>query len=110
MPENLIDDTNVSAGDIRVHVHYLHQGQLRPYADSEWRAEIRVEQFMGGGWQPVQWDEEKSRPLTHLIRPWKYEGPPTDRPFGECFAPHLTSFKKVRDGAWERMQIGRAHV
>ena len=51
MPENLIDDTNVSAVDIRVHVHYLHQGQLRPYADSEWRAEIRVEQFMGGGWQ-----------------------------------------------------------
>ncbi|MCU1257197.1 MAG: hypothetical protein JWO80_82 [Bryobacterales bacterium] len=100
MDKSIIDDPHLSSGDIRGHLHYLHQGQLRPYADSEWRAEIRIEQFTNGRWHPVEWDEEKGKPFTHLVRLWKYEGPPSDRPFGECFAPHLTSFKKIRDGVW----------
>ena len=58
----MIDERTLGNGDVRATVTYDHQGQLRPYADSEWRAEIHIEVRRAGTWEPVDWPEERGFP------------------------------------------------
>lgn len=85
--------------DLRVTVHYLQYGQAKPYADSIYKARMTVEHLENGEWAPAEWVDVKH--LTQTIRRWTAEGNPHQKPFGECFAPHLTEFKKIGNGIWE---------
>ena len=49
--------------------------QMIADTNSEGQAEIRIEQFTNGLWNPVEWDDEQAKPFTHLVRPWKCKGP-----------------------------------
>lgn len=91
----------MSNHDVRVTVNYLQYGQARPYADSIYKARLAVDRFEDGNWVPVKWADSEVKHLTQAVRRWTQEGNPHQKPFGECFAPHLTKFEKVGNGVWE---------
>lgn len=85
--------------DFRVTVNWKQYGQERAYANSIYKAIITVEQLIDGHWKPSPWADVKH--FSKIVRNWKHEGNPHGKPMGECFAPHLTGFKKIGEGVYE---------
>lgn len=87
--------------DFRVTVKYLQYGQAKAYADSIYRAILTIEKLENSEWKPVEWLDAIAKRYTKIIINWTKEGSPHKSDFGECFAPHLTDFKKIGKGIWE---------